>query len=874
MLRTIRSATRRGIAALHLTPLAGAIAALSASNLAAEPQFNLDYLRGDASAADLVALSSPGSVLPGEHLFVIYLNGSEIDRTQITFLGAQGTRASPCLHEDALLSWGVLLPDTPSDKQGCVALDEHLPGALVSYNGNQQRLDLSIPQLHLRSLPKGYIRHALRNQGVNALLLNYRFSGAHADDARVGSSDYFFASIDSGLNLGSWRLRHTMTANRGTGSKGTHWAAHGLRMESDLDSMRSRLKLGDTYSAHGIFDSVRFRGAQIGSDDLMLPYSQRSYAPIVRGMAASNARVEIRQDGNLIQALNVAPGPFELADIVPNRMSGTLEVSVIESDGSAQRFQQTFSAVESMLRPGLLHYELNAGTLRSADPGYHPGFVQATFARGLASDTTPQAGLLLADHYHAMAVGVAQGLGRMGSASIDVTHARTRTANGTVRNGQSYRFLYSKSLNPQGTELRVVGHRYSTSGYFDFTDAARERAQWRDGYYLENAIDTLDWQQGVHEWSSVQPQPAPRARYHNKRSRLEATVSQRLAGSFSLTASYNHQRYWGMGSTERNVHLSLNGRAGPVNFGLFLRQSKARQLGNERVAGLSLAIPLDLGGRHRMSTNSAYVHSQRSGSSYHLGANGVALDDGRLGYGINAGHSDQGNSISANLAYAGQNGVLAGTATHAAGYHQFNWDGSGAVVLHRDGWTLAQSLQRTNVLVHAPDGAGIGLQNQPGTRLDSRGFAIATGFSAYANNQLALRTDDLGSDIDASRTAANVIPTLGALVRVQFETRRGLSLMIHARQSDGTRVPIGAGVFGTDGISRGIAGPNGQLFVSGIQSGDRLTARWGDAGNQSCLLQLPEELVPPGPVPSPGYQHVHMQCLPFSTDLQRVPSHD
>src|SRR5690606_39639269 len=66
-----------------------------------------------------------------------------------------------------------------------------------------------------------------------------------------------------------------------------------LWAERDLQSLRSRLTLGDTFTDSSVFDSMQMRGVQLRSDDEMLPYSQRSYAPVVRGVAASNARVEV-----------------------------------------------------------------------------------------------------------------------------------------------------------------------------------------------------------------------------------------------------------------------------------------------------------------------------------------------------------------------------------------------------------------------------------------------------------------------------------------------------------------------------------------------------------------------------------------------------
>jgi outer membrane usher protein len=54
---------------------------------------------------------------------------------------------------------------------------------------------------------------------------------------------------------------------------------------------------------------VQFRGAQLASDDNMLPDSLRGFAPIIRGIAQSNAQVTIKQNGYTIYQSYVARGP-------------------------------------------------------------------------------------------------------------------------------------------------------------------------------------------------------------------------------------------------------------------------------------------------------------------------------------------------------------------------------------------------------------------------------------------------------------------------------------------------------------------------------------------------------------------------------------
>ncbi len=52
--------------------------------------------------------------------------------------------------------------------------------------------------------------------------------------------------------------------------------------------------------------------------------------------------------------------------------------------------------------------------------------------------------------------GLGKNFGYIGAISIDVTRAKSKLANEENSEGQSYRFLYSKSFN-SGTDFRLLG---------------------------------------------------------------------------------------------------------------------------------------------------------------------------------------------------------------------------------------------------------------------------------------------------------------------------------------------------------------------------------------------------------------------------------
>jgi outer membrane usher protein len=99
-----------------------------------------------------------------------------------------------------------------------------------------------------------------------------------------------------------------------------------------------------------LFDSVRFLGMQLASDEAMRPDEERGYAPVIRGTAESNATVEIRQKGYLIYTTTVAPGPFAITDLQPSGTNGDLEIAVIEASGARRIFRQAFASPPLMVR--------------------------------------------------------------------------------------------------------------------------------------------------------------------------------------------------------------------------------------------------------------------------------------------------------------------------------------------------------------------------------------------------------------------------------------------------------------------------------------------------------------------------------------------
>lgn len=390
---------------------------LQPASVLAQDYFNPQALEIDTlsqQSIDLERFSSQGGQLPGTYRVDIFLNDTRISNRDVNFVDVEG-KLQPELTTKQLKDMGVKLEAFPTlqqlpEEQTITKLRDYIPDSSSRFNFGEQRLDLSIPQAALSSEARGYVDPSTWDQGLTAGLLNYNFSGANTSrDNRSGTDDSYYLNLRSGLNLGAWRLRNYSTYNQSSGKSG--WDNVNSYAQRDIHSLKGQLTLGDSSTPSDVFTSVQYRGAQLASDDNMFPDSLKGFAPVVRGIAQSNAQVTVRQNGYIIYQTYVPAGAFIITDLYPTSSSGDMEVTITEADGTERRSLQPFSAVPVMLREGRLKYSVTAGEYRStASESSKPAFAQGTMIYGMPYDSTLYGGLLASGKYSATSLGAAMGL--------------------------------------------------------------------------------------------------------------------------------------------------------------------------------------------------------------------------------------------------------------------------------------------------------------------------------------------------------------------------------------------------------------------------------------------------------------------------------
>ncbi|MEX9839687.1 fimbria/pilus outer membrane usher protein [Providencia rettgeri] len=820
----------------------------SAYPVLAKELFNSQFLENinSNSVADF-SLLSKGDVdqLPGEYLVDIYVNEQSVAKQNIKFstrenkasYSSDSVALEPCISYEQLQAYGVrveafpqLLAQYGKDPVQCKpfsAFEKIIPYASSHFDFNQQRLYLSFPQASLTNLAKGTIDPSMWDEGIPALLTNYSFTGSNSTNTGSHisdkSSDSYFLSLRSGLNVGAWRLRNYSTWNSSNGNNS--WRNINTYLQRYITQLKSQIIMGDTYTPGDIFDSVQIRGAQIGTDDDMLADSLKGYAPVVRGIARTNATVTIKQNGYTVYQSYVAPGPFAITDLYPTAASGDLEVEIKESDGTIQNFIQPFASVPVLRRQGQIKYAFSAGQYRNGHSSQRPFITQGSLVWGILNSLTAYGGLQVAERYRSLVLGVGQNIGDFGAYSFDITTAHsedvTRYGNGST--GQSYRLLYSKSFANTGTDFRLLGYRYSTEGFYTFQEAVERRYQ--------------DWDF------------ADDSRYsYHRRYRLEGTLTQQLGKDLgSIYFSANRQDFWKGQGKQTRLQVGYNNNWGPLNYGVsYSRATYPNQRETDQIFSFNGSFPLSALLPNTWATYN--MVSQRHGPTTHqAGISGTLLDDNNLSYSVQEsyGSKGQGNGGGASLSYRGGYGNMNFGYNYSKDSRQLNYGVEGGVLIHGDGVTLSQPINETAILVKAVGAKNTNITSYTGVKTDWRGYAVLPFAQAYRFNHVELDTRTLGDNVELQESAKRVVPSKGAISKVEFITQVGYRALITLKHRNGTVIPFGASAQLVQNnekvVNSSIVGEGGQLFISGLPESGKLEIKWGRQAAQSCFVnyQLP-----------------------------------
>ncbi len=807
--KSLTAGAARGPSASVLGIAVAMALAYSESRAAGAPapvEFDEGFLVNGAQA-DLTRFSHGNPVDAGTYRIEVVANGAPVDRRDVTFMPSSiPTQAVPCLTGDLLIAAG-LQPELlqPEDASACVSLGDRVPHASAAFDVANQRLAISIPQTAIRRQVRGHVDRSLRDDGVLAAYVDYHASVQHGDG---GTSGYVGTLL--GANAGPWRIRQrgSVRWNR----RGTSYQNMETYLQRDIARWNSQLRMGEGVTRGELFDGTTYTGIQLSSDDRMLPDSMRGYAPVVRGIARTHAKVTIRQNGYVIYETSVAPGPFAIDELYPTNYGGDLRVVVTEADGSEQHFSMDFASVPQALREGVTRYSATAGKLRGmggrADADDF--FGELTWARGTSNRLTLIGGAQISDGYTSVLAGAAISTG-IGAVGVDVTMAQANLPNDGAQRGASMRLNYQRHLAQTGTNFGFAAYRYSTSGYLTLSEASRRRT---------HPDINGGWERAKH--------------------RLQISASQRLGQQGSLYARGGLTRYWGRSQAQTDFEIGVQRRFGRVSYALSAMRNANESGRRQDSVQLTISVPLD-GVGWANSLNSTLQSDSRGGSG-RASVGGNFGSNGTKSYNV-------GLSADADGDYDVYGGVQADTragrvdaaASVSSARRTISAGASGSIVAHSGGVNFGASINDSFALIHAPgaEGARVG---SGARRVAGNGYALMSNVTPYRWNNIEIDPRGLSLDVELMQTTQRVVPSAGAAVKVKFQTRVDDSLFLRLAPVVGeTPVAFGSEVRDADRNVVGVVGQGGVVHLRG-EIKEPLSARMEGSGE--CTIRLTGPIQP------------------------------
>ena len=832
-----------------------------------DANFDRSMLAGAGQNTTDLSRFERGNFVPaGTYSVDMFLNEAPLGRSDVRLAAASpDASATPCVTPALLDTLGLHPADLAdplvaemANPAACVDISRVIPGASLGFDLADLRLDASVPQAFLGRIARGYVDPKYWDEGVTAGLLNYNLNSYRTSAGGLRQTSTYLG-LDAGLNLGPWRIRHNSALDwqSGVGPTGaTHrWQNIATYAQRDLTTLRAQLTVGDSWTGGEIFDSFGLRGVQIATDDRMQPQSLRGYAPTVRGVAESNAKVVVRQNGMLIYQTTVAPGPFVIDDLYATGYGGDLEVSVTEASGRVHTFSVPYASVPQLLRPGVNRFGIAAGELREESIDDKPWVVQATLQHGFTNLLTGYAGVVGSRGYGAVLLGSALNT-RYGAFAVDVTGAQARIPGLDSMSGQSMRLSYSKMLAETGTSLTVAAYRYSTSGYLTLRDATRARDHARRGLpvfadgptqpILINGVPVaglLTAQQqaalaGVDYLDQLDTRAVDR-----QRNNFSINLSQRLGnagGSLYVTGSARD--YWNRAGTDTQFQLGYNNSLGRVNYNVSASRERNLFGRGENRFMVNLTIPLG-SGAHAPIFTGALSRNGGDATQQQATLSGTTGSNDQFNYGMTATHDSGrdsgavGSSGSVNAGYRGSHVQLNLGFGAGSGYSQSSFNLAGGIVAHPGGVTFGQPLGDTVGIVDAQDADGARVINASGVRVGHAGYALIPYLTPYQLNRIDIDPTGLSLDVQLDNTSAQVAPRAGAVVMVKFKGESGRFVLIQTRLADGGTLPFGAEVDDAQGSPVGVVGQAGRIMVRLPGDNGRLRVQWQDQDvTRTCTL--------------------------------------
>jgi outer membrane usher protein FimD/PapC len=719
---------------------------------------------------------------PGVQRVHLTVNGQDRGRVDARF----EPHGALCLDARLLEAAGLLTSD-PADS-ACQAFTTRFPETQVELHPGAGEVHIWAPA---RAVATVTPTSADFSAGGVAGVLNYDVQGVITElDAR--RSPFWLANTEAGFNAGDWIVRSRQLYASDNGRRRSEHL--GASAQKTFPGPRAVLQLGQISLSNPVLPAARIDGVQWTSEPALRPDGGSSR---LAGMATTRARVEVHQDGALIYAAVVAPGPFELADIPQLDPRRDAQLSVLEADGE----RRTVSVLSSSLDASLpAHgFSFGAGRLRELGAIDNPPWVASGgWSQPLSSTTTLSNGLLLAEGYQAVGNGLAGSAwrGHRWQATWQASRQEAASQRG-VQGRLSLDQRFGRQWHARVAYLRQSpGHRQLTHSLLDGRGV--RGARYRDQYSV-----------GVG-WND--------ARFGSWNSSYGSSTA--FDGQRSQRATLNWGQQWGQAAVSLNTEWQLAGAGGVGNV-------------------LYLSASLPLGERRRLRAT-----TRRSGDQARFGLALQEQVNERLSYRLGGERSTPDGAVNLNGGLSWQPGatqVDLGYAYYGGGNRSYHLGARGGLVAQEDGLIFsATPVQDTFGVLSVGSLANVEVQ-APGGRVwtDRQGRAVLAQLTPYGRSHVEIAPASLPRNVDVRQGVALVRAGRGSVSRVSFEPLTTRRVLLTATDATRQPLPRGATVVNEQGAMITLVQDGGLIFVPDLLSEPRLWVRTESGQRCELLFELP-----------------------------------
>lgn len=778
--------------------------------------FYVDFLDiNQDQEIDITKFEMNGYMTPGVYELNIVLNGKNLRKESVKIVDSEDRDAPNyvCFSDDQIDLLGLAhgARDKLFSKQDSCNYLKINETSTIDLSSSNRNIRINIPSEFIEYTEPNWSSTRYWDSGIPGAIFDYNLNFNATD--YIDNPDRYSASGNGiiGLNYELWRLRSYWQGRTGNLDTKSKIEINRTYLYRPIVSQSALFLAGENYVDSSVFDSWKFLGLTIKSDNSQIAPNLRSYSPSISGIAKTNAKITISQKDRIIYETTVPPGYFSI-DNLTGLGSGFVDVVVEEQDGERTYFQVDSYSSPYLVRPKKLDYSISLGKpIHDSHKVENELFYVGEATYGVSNQVTVLGGNVYAENYQAYSLGVANTV--LDFASMSDVFLLSKSSKSSHEYGYKYQFAISTDLDSSWPTMSMK-YSFQDQYFQNMNDGSNNSAF--DDYYERRSLKTV---------SSI-------------------SLGKKLPMlNMSLHLNYSYQDYWKVDDNQQRYDLTINKNFNfdsMKNVSSNLMFSHASYLYSDSYDDsiwLNIHIPLSNGNlsyngnwnNGRYIQNTTYTEKLDTSSNY------------RVSYGTQSGDGDWlRQKFSGFYERKGSNIDLStGMSWNEGRYTSLNMSLSGGITFSEFGVVTNpfsnSNLSRVIIDTHE---SGVPINDRYVTNAD--GLAVVPNINNYYTSSVSLNISNFPDDMEPYGSPVTEFSLIaGSIGYKKFDIIKGSKKLfkIHWLNNinDSKYPPLGASITNIRNQEVGIVGDEGISYVVGLKGDEILNVNWATG---SCSIHL------------------------------------